>query len=236
MPRDYYIVLGIPTGASLEEIKNAYRRLAKEYHPDLYGDNHSPFLAIQEAYTVLSDPIRRKAYDREAIVAHKERKPERFFQRRRPSSSEVEPLIPEKGPVDIGVASLSRSFRTYHPAYEELFARLFGNFSPSPRPKAERPKNLTIAITLTPAQAFRGEHVRLSVPTRLQCSNCSGSGEVGFYECQECRGEGAIISEQPVIVNYPAGIADNHVVQFPLDRYGIHDLYLTVHFQISELG
>ena len=64
MPKNYYIILGIPSKSSQEEIKSAYRRLAKEFHPDRYGDNNSPFLNVQEAYSVLSDPVRRRAYDR----------------------------------------------------------------------------------------------------------------------------------------------------------------------------
>lgn len=63
MPKNYYLVLGITSDATLDDIKEAYRRLAKEFHPDHYGDNHSPFLAIQEAYSVLSDPVRRRTHD-----------------------------------------------------------------------------------------------------------------------------------------------------------------------------
>ncbi len=55
MPQDYYLVLGITSDASQADIKDAYRRLAKEYHPDHYKGNHRPFQAIQEAYAVLSD-------------------------------------------------------------------------------------------------------------------------------------------------------------------------------------
>jgi molecular chaperone DnaJ len=67
MPKDYYLVLGITSEATLDDIKDAYRRLAKAYHPDHYGENHSPFLAIQEAYSVLSDPIKRQTHDLEAL-------------------------------------------------------------------------------------------------------------------------------------------------------------------------
>ena len=49
MPKNYYVVLGIPSTSSQEEIKTAYRRLAKEFHPDRYGEGHSPFQVIQEA-------------------------------------------------------------------------------------------------------------------------------------------------------------------------------------------
>ena len=65
MPKNYYIILGISTDSSQQEIKAAYRRLAKTFHPDIYREQHSPFPAIQEAYDVLSDPRRRLDYDRQ---------------------------------------------------------------------------------------------------------------------------------------------------------------------------
>jgi len=63
MPQDHYFVLGIPADASQADIKGAYRRLAKEFHPDHYKGNDQPFQAIQEAYTVLSDPDLRRRHD-----------------------------------------------------------------------------------------------------------------------------------------------------------------------------
>ena len=88
MSRDYYLVLGIASDASQTDIKNAYRRLAKTYHPDHYKGNSRPFQDIQEAYDVLSDPDRRKVHDVQ-------------MQRARPAprkpvfSGPLEPLIPE---------------------------------------------------------------------------------------------------------------------------------------------
>jgi len=64
MPKNYYIILGISTDSSQQEIKSAYRRLAKAFHPDIYKEKHSPFPVIQEAYAVLSDPQRRQDQSR----------------------------------------------------------------------------------------------------------------------------------------------------------------------------
>src|SRR5918996_1948752 len=66
MARDYYDVLGIPHDATEDEIKRAYRRLAREYHPDANPDNPDAaeeFKLVAEAYSVLSDPARRRDYD-----------------------------------------------------------------------------------------------------------------------------------------------------------------------------
>ena len=70
MPRDYYIVLGIKQGASLSEIKKAYRKAIKRYHPDKVGKSTDArkFRAAREAYEVLSDAERRRTYDAEMFV------------------------------------------------------------------------------------------------------------------------------------------------------------------------
>jgi molecular chaperone DnaJ len=232
MPKNYYIILGIPSDSSQKDIKSAYRRLAKEFHPDLYGKS-SPFLTIQEAYSVLSDPVTRKTYDG-------------TLKRNRPRGKNLgaasvmsrryretaEPLIPDQEPVDLGDASLSRSFHNYNPSFEALFDRILSNFSGNPS-KGEMRRNLTVEVTLTPQQALRGGHVRLYVPAKLRCPYCHGNAG---YACGHCGGAGFFTGEHPVFISYPSGIADRHIVQLPLDRYGIHNLYLTVQFRISEMG
>ena len=64
MAKNYYVILGISSGASDDDIKAAYRRLAKAYHPDHYSGNLRTFLDVQEAYSVLSDAHKRRDYDR----------------------------------------------------------------------------------------------------------------------------------------------------------------------------
>jgi DnaJ-class molecular chaperone len=236
MPKNYYIILGIPSKSSQEEIKSAYRQLAKEFHPDHYGENHSPFLNVQEAYTVLSDPVRRRAYD---TALESNRKKQQHYRYPEPTGrqykGEVEPLIPEKGPVDLGDASLAKSFQVHRPSLESLFERFFSNFSESERTKGERPENLSVVITLTPEQAFRGGHVRLYVPAQVKCPRCYGRDGIGYYECWRCSGAGKLTDDYPIMISYPPGISDNHTVQVSLDRYGIRNLYLTVNFRISEM-
>ena len=88
MPRDYYLILGIASDASQTDIKDAYRRLAKTFHPDHYKGNSGPFQDIQEAYDVLSDPDRRRAHDAKV-------QPRRPARREPAFSGPLEPLVPE---------------------------------------------------------------------------------------------------------------------------------------------
>lgn len=234
MPKDYYLILGITSDATLDDIKDAYRRRAKEFHPDHYGDNHSPFLAVQEAYSILSDPIKRQTHDLE-LSQKKKRRPQYGKVMRSRPRTQVEPLIPEQEqPMDLGTAGLSRAFHTDRPSFHELFDKLSNNFRQSPKPKSEDFRHLNVVITLTPEQAFQGGQIKVTLPAQLKCPSCSGQGWIGAYECRRCRGKGILSGEYPVMISYPSGISDHHVVQMPLDTYGIRNLYLTVHFRISE--
>ena len=90
MQKNYYLILGITSDANLDEIKAAFRRRALELHPDQSGLESGPFLEVQEAYGVLSDPGRRRDYDRrgEAIARH------------RPWGPSAEPLVRKRTPAE----------------------------------------------------------------------------------------------------------------------------------------
>jgi len=235
MPKNYYLVLGIASQASLDDIKEAYRRLVKEFHPDHYGENYSPFLAIQEAYAVLSDPVKRKHHDL-SVQQHKENFQQKSFTRNKSvRQRDVEPLIPEQRPAEnIKTMGLSRSIHNDYPTFTQLFYRIFSNFNQTDRPKGELLENLNVEVTLTPEESFTGGHVKILIPAEPACPSCYGRGWVGSYECWRCGGEGKISGEYPVIINYPSGIVNNHIVEMPLNYYGINNLYLTVQFRISQ--
>jgi len=232
--KNYYLILGVDSEATLEQIKAAYRRQAKDLHPDYYGQDSGPFIDLQEAYAILSDPARRRTYDR-AMGFREERdrttavRPEPLV----PSEPKPEPLIPHERPADLDDLSLSGSFRTVRPSLEELFDRLWRNFSLDWW-ELEPLQSLNVEIRISQEDALRGGRVRLLVPARMVCPTCAGRGGVNYYRCWKCDGDGVIQGEYPVTLTYPAGIVNNHVVQLPLDNFGIHDLYLNVIFRVGE--
>jgi DnaJ-class molecular chaperone len=233
--KNYYLILEVSSDATQEEIRAAYRRLAKELHPDYYEGNNQPFLALQEAYAALSDPARRRTYDR-SLQADRTTGTTSNTQAEplRPPSPAPEPLIPEKGsPFDLGRLSVTRSFRGYSPSFDEIFDHLWQNFSPT-HPKVQETKSLNVEVTITSLQAFRGGRVQLMIPARLTCPTCRGHGGVGFFECLRCAGVGVIEGEYPVTVPFPPGVSNNYAVELSLEQLGIQNLYLTVIFKVSD--
>ena len=233
MAKNYYVILGVGTSASSAEIKAAFRRRAREFHPDTSGLESGPFLEVQEAYGVLSDPERRRDYDRQALRRA----------RRRPWGPSAEPLVPPRpapesfravtpasGFHDIG---LDAEFAEYRPSFDEMFDRLRSNFESLARPKAEGLESLTVEVVIGPQDARFGGHVRVRIPARTTCLSCGGRGAVGPYVCWRCEGHGVLTAEYPVDVPYPPGVRDGSAVRISLADYGIENFYLTVLFRVS---
>jgi len=234
MPKNYYVVLGVSSGATLEEIKAAFRRRAMDVHPDRSGLGSGPFVELQEAYGVLSDPQRRRDYD-------ELRQPTAL--RRAPWGPAPEPLVrprPRGEPIgqwaaapDLRDVFVGESFEVYHPSFDELFERLWSNFEAFTRPKAERLENLTLEVVVGADQARRGGQVCVRIPGRATCPVCGGRGGMGLYECWQCGGTGARAVDYPVEVPFPPGIRDGYPVRISLRRFGIENFYLTVLFRVS---
>lgn len=235
MEKNYYVILGISSEASLEEIRAAFRRRALELHPDRSGLESGPFLEVQEAYGVLSDPERRRRYDlqRSPIVL-----------RQRPWGPAPEPLVRSRPrgesfrPVESAHAirriSLEQSFARYKPSFDELFDRLWSNFGSISRPKAERLESLTVEVTLTPEEARFGGRLQVAIPGRATCPACGGRGAVELYECWRCDGHGALSTDYPVDIDYPPGVQDGYAMRIPMGLFGIENFYLTVLYRVRS--
>jgi molecular chaperone DnaJ len=223
MKRDLCSLLGLESDASVDLIETAYREFVSKLSPDLLEQDRDLFLRIQMAYSRLIEVRRRKAKD-EALRAEK-----------KPSSptpkNPREMPAPEKT-VDLGEVSLIHSFQKIQPSFEELFDRLWSNFTLLSRPKAETIESLNVEILLSPEEALRGGQVRVLIPSQLKCPTCEGQGGVGIFECWRCNGRGVVAGECPLSVFFPGGISE-YLVEIPLDRFGIQNFYLKVYFRVS---
>lgn len=230
MPKNYYIILGIPFNSSQEDIKAAFRRLAKEYHPDHYGENHTPFQAIHEAYSVLGDPSRRRSYD-----SHLQDRMDGLQESKRTRTApvhgnKVEPLIPGDESETIGAGPLDRSIHGYNQLFDGLFDRLLSGFEEERHPQFTT--NSAIEVQLTRDQAREGGNVRLKVPMRIRCPGCNSSGRSRFAGCWRCNGSGYLKGERQLLLNYPAGVESGHTIQLPVTRVDDRDLQFTAIIRI----
>ncbi len=240
MGKNYYLILGITENASREDIRAAFRQRAMELHPDRSGMESGPFQEVQEAYSVLGDPERRRRYDRDYGVKVARGRRRGQWRRR------AEPLVPERPPAEPFRAveparafrdlSPLESFETYAPSFDELFERFWSNFEPLSRPKAERLESLTMEVVLGREEARFGSRVRARIPARARCTECGGHGAVGFCECWRCEGRGTLMTEYPVEITVPAGTRDGDALRIPLARFGIENFYLTLLFRVSAVG
>jgi DnaJ-class molecular chaperone len=222
---NYYIILGVDSDATQDQIKSAYRRKAKQSHPDHYEGSSKPFRDLQEAYETLSDPARRRTYDDELACEARPATPLQVRSRRCP----VEPLIPTQRSTGLDREPFDR---VSYPPFAESFGRLWNDLESSVWPRTEATEDLQVDVPLTRGQALRGGRVRVRIPIRARCPNCGGYGRVGFYVCWECAGEGTVVERHPVWIAFPAGVPDNAVARIPLAQLGIPRAYLRVHFGV----
>lgn len=123
MARSYYAILGISPDASTGEIKDAYRRLAKQYHPDHAGGDSRKFRDIQEAYSVLADSEKRRQYEKGRSGT-----PVRVCVNQPTYAREAEPLIPGREPFTPNRRRPQRIFESSGPAGEDIFDWILRNF------------------------------------------------------------------------------------------------------------
>ncbi|MDA8231155.1 MAG: molecular chaperone DnaJ [Magnetospirillum sp.] len=173
--RDYYELLGVERGASAEDLKKAYRKLAMQYHPDRNPDDPSAaerFKEINEAYDVLKDEQKRAAYDRFGHAA---------FEGGRGG--------PGAGGFDFGGGGFS-----------DLFEEMFGEFMGGRRGQPSgRGADLRYNMEITLEEAFQGKTATITVPTSATCEECKGTGGAGGSQpvaCSTCRGSGKVRTQQ----------------------------------------
>jgi molecular chaperone DnaJ len=194
--KDYYEILGVKRDAKPEEIKKAYRRLARKYHPDVNpGDKASEerFKLTTEAHDVLSDPKKRKVYDR--FGEYSENLADAHARGAGPSTGRAAPPGFDFTGFDWGTTSApgaggGSSFR-------DIFADLFGGSGKEkepPRPQPQRGVDIEMPLSLTFEEAIQGLTTSLTVNRSEQCSRCNGAGDIGgpVVVCQTCKGSGQV--------------------------------------------
>jgi DnaJ-class molecular chaperone len=189
--RDYYQVLGVSQDAGADEIRRAYRQLARRYHPDISGDERaSAFLEVARAYEILNDPDRRRSYDAR-------------LQRRDPMGATPR--------ADWFADEVAIDFPSVSSVLDRMRFSFFGE-----APIAA----LSAEILLSPEEAFWGTTVPLGVPLRLTCPRCGGRGETWNDWCAVCAGSGEVSDRHEMRLHVPAGVREGQRFRFSVMAQG----------------
>jgi molecular chaperone DnaJ len=258
---DFYVILGLGPGASAAEIKRAYRRLSRRYHPGVNpGDRQAEalFERVTQAYETLSDPTRRREYDAAGGLTTASAPASEF----------------EFAGFDFSVAA--------HGTEAATFSELFADVLHPPAPaegKAEPGADLHAALTVTFEESLRGVDRQVVVTRQVHCSGCGGAGRVRtpegrcgqcqatgkvrwarghmvfskacaacggtgrqrFQRCHVCGAHGRLVRSEPITVHVPAGVVQGARLRIPergnTGRAGGRngDLYVDVHVHPHHL-
>jgi len=167
--KDYYEILGVSKDASEAEIKKAFRRRARETHPDVNGHENAEeeFKLINEAYDVLSDPRRRENYDRFGTAD------------------------PRAGGFGGGVGDMGDIFAGF--GMEDLFSVFFGGVSGGARRARAEGRDIVAQLTITLEEAATGVEKEVVLTRLVPCEECGATGSTsgsGTTTCPECQGAG----------------------------------------------
>jgi molecular chaperone DnaJ len=193
--QDYYEILGVKRDAKPEEIKKAYRRLARKYHPDVNpGDKAAEerFKLMSEAHDVLSDPKKRSVYDR--FGQYSENLADAAARGAGPSSGG------RRQPYDFTGFDWTPNSTTSGNTGSawDIFSDLFGGGSTKekepPKPQPQRGADIEMPLSLTFEEAIKGLTASITVNRSEQCSRCNGAGDIGgpIVECSTCKGSGKV--------------------------------------------
>ncbi|XP_024522512.1 uncharacterized protein LOC9652257 isoform X1 [Selaginella moellendorffii] len=218
MAVDYYETLGVPRTATVLEVKHAYRKLAKKYHPDKAPGNEEKFKAISAAYEVLSDPEKKEYYDKYG-------------------DADFQNGVPPTNPFDIFQSVFGEmagmrpeNFQGADLGYElhlEFTEGIFGAEKKIEVSHLETCNNCdgsgAYLGKVKPCKACRGsgqtfETQQASYVTFSKvsvCTDCDGRGEVILDYCRTCGGEGVVLTKKNIDVKVPAGVKNGNTLRVP---------------------
>ncbi|MEJ5251356.1 MAG: DnaJ domain-containing protein [Chthonomonadetes bacterium] len=234
--KDYYAILGVPRNATEKEIKQAYRRLARKYHPDVNpGDKSAEekFKEISEAYEVLSDPEKRAKYDQYGEMW-------KYYSEQQQQPGGFSGGGGWQDLRDFGFGGLGDLFATL---FGDVFGRQNTTDTDFGSPFAAS-LDIEYPIEISLEEAYSGATRTLALTVQDTCPQCGGTGasrtRSGYYTlgqpCPNCHGRGSIPRNKRLEVRIPAGVQEGSKIRLAGEgatgrdgRRG--DLYLRVHIR-----
>ncbi|HSE44565.1 MAG TPA: J domain-containing protein [Gemmatimonadales bacterium] len=227
MAKDFYEVLGVKRDASDKEIRSAYRKLARKYHPDVSPNDKTAearFKEVTAAFEVLSDADKRKKYDK--------------YGDRWEYADQIDEMQKRQSPAGWarsggggGSSTFSFDGGDFGSVFENLFRRERG---PRGAPARRRGQDIETPVEVTLVEAFQGTSRTVNLQSAEACPTCGGTGEVAGAICHTCDGSGQVVRPRRLEVKVPAGVKTGSRVRVAGEgRPGINggpagDLYLVI--------
>jgi molecular chaperone DnaJ len=209
LKRDLHAILGVPVGADLETIKNAYRRLAMQVHPDAGRDpDPARFREVHEAYAELSAAARRRSTDIDLGRVTRAHAP----------VEEIKAGAPVR---------LVEDFESMAPSVGEILDHIAQNFFGFHQKSRGPRRRLEVEVVLSREEAQRGGRLPFEVPCYEPCTACRGGAWI-WGLCPQCHGYGLMETARQVVLDIPPGIGSGSRYQMMLDHIGISNLILEV--------
>ncbi|MBV8579847.1 MAG: DnaJ domain-containing protein [Candidatus Eremiobacteraeota bacterium] len=240
--KDYYAILGVPKTSAEKDIKSAYRKLARKWHPDANPDNaraaEEKFKDIQEAYEVLGDPEKRRKYD---VLGSDWQRAAREAEQQRSYRAQQTADFGNFGGFGNAGASAGPS------GFSDFFDMFFSGIGrrPAAGPSGfnsppQRGEDLESTIELSLHDAFEGGKKSVTLQVEDICQRCHGTGTDRNRICTQCHGTGRVRETKKFDVTIPRGVRDGQRIR--LTGQGASgpnngprgDLYLIVHLVGDE--
>jgi len=216
--RDYYVALGVSRSAGEDDIRKAFRKLARLYHPDITGNDRQAedrFKEINEAYEVLGDPERKKKYDE-------------FTATWSPGDDWQFPPGWEDPSSSERRSGQSEHFTFTGTGFSEFFEQLFGQNKSQSAPKAPKispsefyqdttneGNDLETDLYVSLEEVVNGSVRPVSMRRAVRCPTCFGMGQYNAHSCENCRGKGNIVYTSSFQVKVPAGVPEGACLRVP---------------------
>ena len=241
--KNYYEILGVDSDASVDELKSAYRKLARVYHPDIAGENGvEKFKEITEAYETLSDETKRKRYDilRGIFNYNKssaDKTTQKEAQKAYKQSQKQEDIIKESMKNDKNTASSAKTSSAQD--FSNILNDFIDGFKSQQKTKKTSHKpingdNIVTDVVITMVEAINGVSKTVNILSSSECTNCHGRPFANGMKCPVCDGSGVISQHKKITVKIPANVKPNSKIRIPSEgnsgMYGGKngDLYLNV--------